>query len=234
MIDSSIHRYTVGDPALVLLSGGMDSTTCLWWVRAHSSGPVHTVSIDYGQRHRVELDFASQLSQLAGAASHRQIQVDLSSIGGSPLTDPNLEVPAATDNRQVATVVPFRNLLFVTLAAGIAEVEDIHDLFIAPVRDDQAAYRDCRREFYDSLQSTLGLGASEEAPFRIHTPLVQYTKKQVVRKGLELGVPFELTHTCYEGRRPACGICDACSERLAAFAAHDMDDPIDYEKRESL
>jgi 7-cyano-7-deazaguanine synthase len=179
----------------------------------------------------VELEFAQQLSTLAGVATHRQIQVDLRSIGGSPLTDPDLAVPAAVEDRQTATVVPFRNLLFVTLAAGVAEVEDVHDLYIAPVRDDQAAYRDCRREFYDSLESTLGLGATKEADFRIHTPLVEYSKKRVVQLGLELGVPYELTHTCYEGRRPACGVCDACSERLAAFAAHDVDDPIDYEEQ---
>ena len=222
---------TGSSPSLVLLSGGMDSTTCLWWVRANTQGPVHSVSIDYGQRHRVELEFAQQLSTLAGVATHRQIQVDLRSIGGSPLTDPDLAVPAAVEDRQTATVVPFRNLLFVTLAAGVAEVEDVHDLYIAPVRDDQAAYRDCRREFYDSLESTLGLGATKEADFRIHTPLVECSKKRVVQLGLELGVPYELTHTCYEGRRPACGVCDACSERLAAFAAHDVDDPIDYEEQ---
>ncbi len=221
------------DPALVLLSGGMDSATCLWWVRAHSNAPVHTVSIDYGQRHRVELDFARHLSEMTGAASHRTLQVDLRSVGGSPLTDPTLEVPAATDDHQIGTVVPFRNLLFVALAAGVAEIEGVHDLFIAPVRDDQVAYRDCRREFYDSLQLTLGLGATHEAPFRIHTPLVDYSKNQVVKLGLELGVPYELTHTCYEGRRPACGVCDACSERLAAFAANGIHDPIDYEEASS-
>ena len=122
---------TGSSPSLVLLSGGMDSTTCLWWVRANTQGPVHSVSIDYGQRHRVELEFAQQLSTLAGVATHRQIQVDLRSIGGSPLTDPDLAVPAAVEDRQTATVVPFRNLLFVTLAAGVAEVEDVHDLYIA-------------------------------------------------------------------------------------------------------
>ncbi len=208
----------------------MDSATCLWWVRANTQGPVHTVSIDYGQRHRVELDFAAQLSTLVGAATHRQLQVDLAAVGGSPLTDPELSVPAASDRNQVATVVPFRNLLFVTLAAAVAEVEDVFDLYIAPVRDDQAAYRDCRREFYDSVEATLSLGATREADFRIHTPLVDLTKQQVVRQGLELGVPYELTHTCYEGRRPACGVCDACTERRVAFKAVGVDDPLPYEE----
>ncbi|MBT3345203.1 MAG: 7-cyano-7-deazaguanine synthase QueC [Gemmatimonadetes bacterium] len=224
------HQHAPGAPSLVLLSGGMDSATCLWWIRANTQGPVHTVSIDYGQRHRVELDFASQLSTLAGAASHRQLQVDLNAVGGSPLTDPELSVPAASDHDQIATVVPFRNLLFVTLAAGVAEVEGVSDLYIAPVRDDQVAYRDCRREFYDALETTLGLGATHEADFRIHTPFVDFTKQQVVRQGMELGVPYELTHTCYEGRRPACGVCDACTERRAAFAAVGVDDPISYQE----
>ena len=222
--------HTAGDPCVVLLSGGMDSTTCLWWVRANTTGPVHTVSIDYGQRHRIELEFAAQLSALAGAHSHRQLQVDLTAIGGSPLTDPELKVPTASDGQQIATVVPFRNQLFVTLAAGVAEVEGVHDLYIAPVRDDQIAYRDCRREFYDSLETTLSLGATREADFRLHTPFVDLDKRQVTRLGMELGVPYELTHTCYEGRRPACGVCDACTERREAFKALRLDDPIDYEE----
>lgn len=224
------HAHADAAPALVLLSGGMDSTTCLWWVRSQLDVPVHTVSIDYGQRHRRELDCARELSQLAGARSHRQLQVDLAAIGGSPLTDPDLEVPAARDGQQVATVVPFRNQLFVTLAAAVAEVEGVRDLYIAPVRDDQIAYRDCRREFYDSLEATLGLGATQESVFRLHTPFVDWTKIRVVQQGLELGVPYELTHTCYEGTSPACGRCDACTERRDAFAAAGVEDPIPYEE----
>ncbi|MFH1571881.1 MAG: 7-cyano-7-deazaguanine synthase QueC [Gemmatimonadota bacterium] len=215
-------------PVALLLSGGMDSATCLWWIRAHRTAAIHTVSIDYGQRHRVELEYAARLSARAGALRHHLLRLDLAAIGGSPLTDPGLEVPAASEGRQVDTVVPFRNLLFVAAAAACAETCGIDDLYLGPVRDDRAAYRDCRREFYDSLEQTLRLGASRERPVRVLTPFVDLWKREVVALGLGLGVPYELTHTCYTGRRPACGRCDACAERLAAFRAHGVADPLDY------
>ena len=128
----------------LLLSGGMDSATCLWWVQKNHPGEIHTISIDYHQRHRVELDYAARLAARAGVHTHKVIELDLASIGGSPLTDTRLEVPTAQEERQGATVVPFRNMLFVTLAAAYAETQDIQDLMIAPVRDDYQAYRDCR------------------------------------------------------------------------------------------
>ena len=137
-------------------------------------------------------------------------------------------MPAAAAGRQIDTVVPFRNLLFVTLAAACAETLGARDLFLAPVRDDHAAYRDCRREFYDSLERTLHLGATRDTSFRIHTPLVERAKVDVAALGLQLGVPYELTHTCYEGRRPACGLCDACGERIEAFRANGVADPLPY------
>jgi 7-cyano-7-deazaguanine synthase len=208
----------------------MDSTTLLWQLRAEQPDcAVHTVGVDYGQRHRVELESAAALSEQSGAASHRVLPVDLTAVGGGPLTDASLEVPTATERRQIDTVVPFRNLLFVSLAAGCAETLGATDLYLAPVRDDYEAYRDCRREFYDSLEQTLGLGATHETRFRIHTPLVDRSKVAVVTLGQKLGVPWALTHTCYTGRRPACGVCDACSERLAAFAANGVEDPLAYE-----
>jgi 7-cyano-7-deazaguanine synthase len=218
------------EQAILLLSGGMDSTTLLYQLRrTQPETELHTVSIDYGQRHRIELDFAEQLSGQAGAASHRVLPLDLTSIGGSPLTDPNLDVPAAKADAQIDTVVPFRNMLFVTLAAACGETLGAHDIYLSPVRDDYAAYRDCRREFYDSLQSCLCLGASKDGEFRIHTPLINHSKVEVVAMGLNLAVPFAQTHTCYEGWRPACGVCDACSERRSAFAANDSVDPLEYE-----
>jgi 7-cyano-7-deazaguanine synthase len=114
-------------------------------------------------------------------------------------------------------------------AAAWAETRGIDELYLAPVRDDCEAYRDCRRAFYDSLEQTLRLGATRERPIRLHTPFVERWKREVVALGLELGVPYELTHTCYTGRRPACGACDACAERLAAFAANGAPDPLEYE-----
>ena len=214
--------------AVLLLSGGMDSATCLWWMKRELAGPIHALSIDYGQRHRVELESAARLAARAGVA-HKVVGLDLAAIGGSPLTDVGLAVPAAAEDRQVATVVPFRNLLFASLAAAWAETLSIAELYLAPVKDDYRSYRDCRRSFYDSLERTLGLGATREGVFGIHTPFVDKWKTEVVALGLELGVPYELTHTCYEGRRPACGMCDACTERLAAFAANGVPDPLEYE-----
>ena len=214
--------------SVLLLSGGMESATCLWWMRKNLGDPIHALSIDYGQRHRVELECAARLAARAGVA-HKVVGLDLAAIGGSPLTDAGMAVPAAREDRQLATVVPFRNLLFATLAAARAETLGLADLYLAPVKDDFRSYRDCRRPFYDRLEETLGLGATREGGFRIHTPFVDQWKTEVVALGLELGVPYELTHTCYTGRRPACGVCDACAERLAAFAANRVPDPLEYE-----
>ncbi len=215
--------------ALLLLSGGMDSTTLLWWMRDVNISEIHTVSVNYGQRHAIELEYSAVLSELAGARSHRCLHLDLKQIGGSPLTESGLNVPAATDKQQVRTVVPYRNMLFVTLATAWAETQSIQDIYLSPVRDDYEAYRDCRREFYDALEQALCLGATAQTQVRIHTPFIHKWKTEVARIGLDLGVPFEKTHTCYEGRRPACGRCDACAERLIAFQNNNIPDPLPYE-----
>ncbi len=215
--------------SVLLLSGGMDSTTLLWWMRDRERSEIHTVSIDYGQRHAVELESSSRLSRLAGADSHRCLKVDLRQIGGNPLTDIGRPVPAAEQDLQALTVVPFRNMLFVTLAAAWAETRGCNDLFLSPVRDDFQIYRDCRREFYDSLEKALCLGATRPANYRIHTPFVEKWKVEVVSLGLSLRVPYAETHTCYAGKRPACGRCDACVERINAFRANRAVDPLAYE-----
>lgn len=214
---------------LLLLSGGMDSTTLLWWMRAEGIPEIHTVAVDYGQRHAIELACSAALSRLAGARSHRCLKLDLQQIGGSPLTDAGLSVPHAARNQQVQTVVPYRNMLFVTLAAALAETQGIPTIYISPVRDDYAAYRDCRREFYDALEGALRLGATRQTDLHIHTPFVDKWKTEVVRIGLDLNVPYDQTHTCYEGTRPACGRCDACTERIAAFRANGVRDALAYE-----
>ena len=215
--------------AALLLSGGMDSATCLWWMAAERLRPVCTVSFDYGQRHAVELQFAERLSQRAGVGYHKVLPMDLRSVGGGPLVDRSLDMPLARDRQQVKTVVPLRNMLMVTLAAAYAETLSVDELYIAPVRDDYDSYRDCRREFYDSLERSLSLGSTAGRAIKLHTPFVDKWKTEVIEIGLCLGVPYELTHTCYEGRRPACGICDACVERIAAFKANQSQDPLEYE-----
>ena len=218
--------------AVLLLSGGMDSTTCLWWMREQGVADIHAVTVDYGQRHRVELEYAAAVARRIRVTAHKIIRLDLTSIGGSPLTDGALDVPAAAEDRQAITVVPFRNMLFATAAAAYAETAGIHDLYLAPVRDDYQAYRDCRREFYDGLERALQLGATANTAFNLHTPFVARWKSEVIAIGLELGVPYADTHTCYEGRRPACGRCDACTERLQAFAANGAADPLTYEEKD--
>ena len=215
--------------AVLLLSGGMDSATCLWWMGAERLLPVCTVSFDYGQRHAVELGYAERLSQRAGVGGHKVLPMDLRPIGGSPLVDRQLDMPPAGEHLQVKTVVPLRNMLMVTLAAAYAESLSVDELYIAPVRDDYESYRDCRREFYDSMENSLSLGSTRERAVKLHTPFVDKLKTEVIEIGLRLGVPYELTHTCYEGRRPACGICDACVERIAAFKANQSADPLEYE-----
>ena len=206
----------------------MDSAILLWWLRQQKVNEIHALSIDYGQRHRVELDAAARLAAAAEVASHQVARIDLAGSGGGPLTDATLDLPAASENRQLATVVSFRNLLFVTLAAARAEALGIQDLYIAPVRDDYATYRDCRRAFYDSLAATLSLGGTHDVPLRVHTPFIDRWKRDLVPLGLELDVPFALTHTCYAGQRPACGVCDACVERIQAFRANGQRDPLEY------
>ena len=215
--------------SLLLLSGGMDSTTLLWWMRDRGISEIHTVSIDYGQRHAIELESSATLSRTAGTRSHRCLKINLRQIGGNPITDTGHPVPAAEQDRQALTVVPFRNMLFVTLAAAWAEVKSCTDLYLSPVRDDFQIYRDCRREFYDMLEKSLVLGATRQTDYRIHTPFVEKWKAEVVSIGLKLGVPYAETHTCYAGKRPACGRCDACVERVAAFRTNHAVDPLAYE-----
>ena len=142
------------------------------------------------------------------------------------MTDGELAVPDASEGEQIRTVVPFRNMLFVTLAAAWAETAGIHHIFLSLVRDDHEAYRDCRRPFHDALESALSLGATQDTQIRIHTPFVDMRKAEVVRLGMALGVPYEQTHTCYEGARPGCGRCDACVERVAAFKDNGLQDPL--------
>lgn len=210
--------------AIVCFSGGMDSTTLLYEAVAQGYR-VFPLSFDYNQRHRVELEWAARLAQGLGL-SHQILKIDLAQIGGSALTDPHQAVPDQADNQQSSTVVPLRNALFATLAASYGEVVGADEIFYGPVKEDFLAYRDCRRPFFDALERSLSLGSSQERSVKIHTPFVDKYKAQVLERGFELGVPYELTHTCYRGQRPPCGKCDACRERLDAFAQVGRPDPL--------
>ncbi|MBN9387329.1 MAG: 7-cyano-7-deazaguanine synthase QueC [Chloroflexi bacterium] len=211
--------------AIVCFSGGMDSTTLLYEALAQGY-TVWAVSFDYNQRHRIELESAANIAKNLGLP-HKILKIDLGQIGGSVLTDMTQEVPDQAEQRQFSTVVPLRNALFCTLAASYGETIGVDEIFYGPVKEDFLAYRDCRRPFFDSLAQSLSLGSSNEGRnVQIHTPFVDLYKREVLERGFALGVPYELTHTCYRGQRPPCGECDACRERLEAFAQVGRTDPL--------
>jgi len=222
--------------AVVLLSGGLDSTTCLAWARAQGFA-CHTLAIDYGQRHRGELQAACRVSQALGAIEHRQVRVDLGAIGGSALTgaievtkdrDP-LHLPAAIP----VTYVPARNTVFLAVALGWAEVLEAHDLVAGMNAVDYSGYPDCRPEFvrgFEALARLATRAGVEGAEFRVHTPLMQLDKRGIIRLGISLGVDYSLTHSCYDPAPDgaACGRCDACALRLNGFREAGVPDPIRY------
>jgi 7-cyano-7-deazaguanine synthase len=226
----------VSAPAVVLLSGGLDSSTCLAWARARGFA-CHALTVDYGQRHRVELDAAARVARALGAASHRVVAVDLRAIGGSALTA-DLAVPRDRDDAAMgadipATYVPARNTLMLALALGLAETLDATDLVAGMNAVDFSGYPDCRPDFVRAFEALAVLGTragAAGARFTVHTPLMTLDKAAIVRLGLELGVDHALTHSCYDpapdGR--ACGRCDACRLRLKGFREAGVRDPISY------
>jgi 7-cyano-7-deazaguanine synthase len=222
--------------AVVLLSGGLDSATCLAWARREGF-ECHTLAVDYGQRHRVELAAARRVASALGAASHRQIAVDLRAIGGSALTG-DLEVPRDRDERAMGadvpvTYVPARNTTLLALALGLAETLGSSDLVAGMNALDYSGYPDCRPEFVRAFEQVARLGTRagvEGAAFRVHTPLMTLDKAGIVRLGLSLGVDYALTHSCYDPAPggAACGRCDACLLRRKGFREAGVPDPTIY------
>lgn len=222
---------------ILLLSGGADSTTLLVWA-LYSGWAIYPLSINYGQKHIIELEAAKNVveeyQRRYGKGKMKDLKVlnfDLSQIGHSALTDKTQKVPDDMRN-QIQTVVPFRNTLLVTLAAAYGESLELNpiQIFMTPVKEDYETYRDCRHTFYQSLAETLRLGATQEVEITIITPFVETSKARVISIGKNFCVPYELTHTCYKGMRPACGKCPACIERLEAFKANSLKDPLEYQK----
>lgn len=222
-------------PAVVLLSGGLDSATSLAIAR-HQGYDCYCLSLDYGQRHRAELAAAGRVARHLGAREHRTLQLDLASFGGSALTDGAIAVP--TDGLQPGipvTYVPARNTIMLSLALAWAEVLGSRDLFIGVNAVDYSGYPDCRPEFVEAFERMANLAtkaAVEGARLRIHAPLVDLSKADIIRRGLELGVDYALTISCYQaddaGR--ACGGCDACRLRREGFAAAGAADPTVYRR----
>ena len=226
--------------AIVLLSGGLDSATTLA-IAIASGFRCHTLSFRYGQRHATELDAASKISQSMGAASHRVVTIDLAQFGGSALTD-NIAVPkdrseAAMSGGVPVTYVPARNTIFLAFALAHAEVADAHDLFIGVTAVDYSGYPDCRPEFIAAFEQAARLG-TRLSNLTTHAPLVALSKREIIERGLALGVDYGLTRSCYDpdATGAACGRCDACLLRLKGFAELGVPDPAPYqgsEKREA-
>ncbi len=221
-------------PALVLLSGGLDSATVLAIAR-HEGYACHTLSFDYGQRHRAELEAAMQISKALGAVSHRVVRIDLGTIGGSALTDERLAVPTEGVGESIPiTYVPARNMTFLSFAVGLGEVVGAQDIFIGVNAVDYSGYPDCRPAFIRAFEQAANLGTKagvEGRPFKIHTPLIDLTKADIIRTGQRLGVDYGLTVSCYqadaEGR--ACGVCDSCRLRRKGFEEAGVADPTRYQ-----
>lgn len=219
--------------AVVLLSGGLDSATALAIARERGFA-CHALSVDYGQRHAAELDAARRVARAGGAREHRIMRVDLAGIGGSALTDRAIAVPESPSEGIPVTYVPARNTIMLALALAWVEVLGARDVFIGVNVVDSSGYPDCRPEFIESFGRLAALATRagvEGRPCRIHTPLIGWTKAEIILEGTRLGVDYGQTVSCYqadaEGR--ACGRCDACRLRRAGFAAAGIPDPTRYQ-----
>lgn len=221
-------------PAVVLLSGGLDSATTLAIAKAQGF-TCHAISFDYGQKQRVELDAARNVAEHLGVASHRVVRVDLGAFGGSALTDAAITVPKDRSDDDIAhgipvTYVPARNTVFLSYGLGLAEVLHSHDIFIGVNAVDYSGYPDCRPAFiqaFETLANVATKAGVEGEAMTIHAPLMDMTKPQIIERGLKLGVDYALTHTCYDPAADGkpCEHCDACHLRMEAFKSLGMTDP---------
>ena len=218
--------------AVVLLSGGLDSATVLAMARAEGYA-CHALSLDYGQRHRAELAAARRVAFALGAVEHKVLPLSLDAIGGSALTDTSIAVPEAGGEGIPVTYVPARNTVFLALALGWAEVLDSTDLFVGVNAVDYSGYPDCRPAFIDAFERLANLATRagvEGEVFRVHAPLIEMSKAEIIRAGAALGVDYALTVSCYQAdaEGTACGVCDSCRLRAEGFHAAGMPDPTRY------
>jgi 7-cyano-7-deazaguanine synthase len=218
--------------AIVLLSGGLDSATVLAIARSQNY-ECYALSVEYGQRHRAELEAARRIAAALGAQEHRTMRVDLAGIGGSALTDAKMAVPEALAPGIPVTYVPARNTLFLSLALGWAEVIGAGDIFVGVNAVDYSGYPDCRPAFikaFEQLAQVATKAGVEGGRFQIHAPLIQMSKADIIRAGSGLGVDFGATVSCYQATEDgrACARCDSCRLRAAGFAAANIPDPTAY------
>lgn len=219
--------------AVVLLSGGLDSATTLAIAREQGF-ECHALSVDYGQRHRAELQAATRVAQALGAVEHRTLRIDLGGIGGSALTDASIAVPESPQIGIPVTYVPARNTVMLSFALGWAEVLNASHIFIGVNAVDYSGYPDCRPVFIEAFQRVANLATKAAVEgtqsFRVATPLIDLTKAQIIQRGTQLGVDFSLTVSCYQAddEGHACGRCDACRLRRDGFRAAGIPDPTRY------
>jgi 7-cyano-7-deazaguanine synthase len=222
--------------AVALLSGGLDSTTTLAIAIANGY-EVYALSFDYGQRHKIEIDAARRVAKSLGAKKHRVAKIDMRIFGRSALTG-DIDVPKKRSETEIGrgipiTYVPGRNTIFLSYALALAETIGSTDIFIGANAIDYSGYPDCRPEFITAFETLANLGTKagvEGAGFCIHTPLIKFSKAEIVRKALELGIDLSLTHSCYDPSPEglACGECDSCLLRLKGFRETGVEDPIHY------
>ncbi|WP_019534965.1 7-cyano-7-deazaguanine synthase QueC [Paenibacillus ginsengihumi] len=223
--------------AIVILSGGLDSTTCMGIAKAQGY-ELYPLTFDYGQRHKSEIENARQVAEFYGVAQrHKIVSLGfLKEFGGSALTDESIEVPPAGESGPIdsdipVTYVPGRNLLFLSIATSYAEVTGAEAIYIGVNALDYSGYPDCRPEFIRKVEEVMALATRvgvEGGPMRIETPLIHWSKADIIREGTRLGVPYQLTTSCYNGQKVACGECDSCRLRLKGFAEAGLTDPIPY------
>lgn len=225
--------------AVILLSGGVDSTTAMAFAKQEGY-EIFGLSFRYGQLHTLELEAAQRVAKALGAKEHLMIDIDLAKVGGSALTD-QIDVPKARTEKEMArdipaTYVPARNTIFLSLALAWAEVLEASDIFIGVNALDYSGYPDCRPEYIEAFERMANLatkmGVEGRTQIKIRTPLIHMTKSEIIKKGIELGVDYSMTHSCYDPSSDgtACGQCDSCLLRKKGFREAGIKDPIDYER----
>jgi len=221
--------------AVILLSGGLDSTTALYLAKSQGY-EVYSICFDYGQRHDKEIECARNIAEKAGVKEHILVKTNMNAWGGSALTDKNIAIPEGDENRKdiPITYVPARNMIFLSYAASYAEVVGAQDIFIGVSQVDYSGYVDCRQEFIGAMENAINQGTVcavvQGKKIKVQAPFMYMTKTQEIELGMKLGVDYSDTWTCYNGGELPCGTCDSCLLRIKAFKEAGLEDPLKYKE----
>lgn len=222
--------------AIILFSGGLDSTTCLA-IAKQANFACYALSFDYGQKHKIEINAAKQLAEFLGVVEHKIVTIGLNDLGGSALTSEQIEIPDfAAEEGIPVTYVPARNTIFLSIALGWAEILNAFDIFIGANDVDYSGYPDCRPEYLASFENMANLATKagiEGKRFKIHAPLLRLKKSEIIKKGISLGIDYGSTLSCYraDAKGLACGTCDSCTYRKIGFKEAEVADPTKYQNR---